>query len=264
MSESKDVKANDITVHCRIDGPADAPWLVFSNSLATDLSMWDPQAAHFSRTHRVLRYDQRGHGRTEAPAGRYSFATLLADALAVMDAFGVARAHFCGLSMGGATAMGLAQQAPARLDKVIVCDSPCSSTPASAQQWEERIVVAQKQGMAPLVEPTVSRWFPPEAAAANPPHLAKIRQMIANTPVNGFVGCAAALGDHDYRSAVASVTRPVLFIAGEKDGTTPAAMRQMQGELTGSRYVEMPGAGHISNLDQPDLFNRALEEFLRV
>lgn len=262
MPEFKDVKANGITVHCRIDGPADAPWLVFSNSLATDLSMWDPQADHFSQRFRVLRYDQRGHGRTEAPAGRYSFATLLADALAVMDALEVARAHFCGLSMGGATAMGLAQQAPARLDRVIVCDSPCASTPASAQQWEERIAVAQKEGMAALVEPTVSRWFPPETVAANPPHLTKIRQMIATTPVNGFVGCAAALGDHDYRSAVAKVTRPVLFVAGEKDGTTPAAMRQMQGELAGSRYVEMPGAGHISNLDRPDLFNRALDDFL--
>lgn len=263
MSETLDVKANGITVRCRIDGPAGAPWLVFSNSLATDLSMWDPQADHFCRSHRVLRYDQRGHGRTEAPAGRYSFATLLADALGVMDALDVRRAHFCGLSMGGATAMGLAQQAPARLDKVIVCDSPCASTPASAQQWEERIVVAQTHGMAALVEPTVARWFPPETVAANPPHLAKIRRMIAATPVNGFVGCAAALGDHDYRSAVASVTRPVLFIAGEKDGTTPAAMRQMQGELPGSRYAEMPGAGHISNLDQPDLFNRTLDEFLR-
>lgn len=264
MSGYMDVRTNDITIHCRIDGPADAPWLIFCNSLATDLSMWDPQAAHFSRSYRVLRYDQRGHGRTEAPAGRYSFATLLADALAVMDACGVARAHFCGLSMGGATAMGLTQQAPARLDKVIVCDSPCASTPASAQQWEERIVVAQKQGMAALVEPTVSRWVPPETVAANPPHLAKIRQMIAATPVDGFVGCAAALGDHDYRSAVASVARPVLFIAGEKDGTTPAAMRQMQRELAGSRYVEMPGAGHISNLDQPDLFNHALHDFLRA
>jgi 3-oxoadipate enol-lactonase len=157
MSDTMDVKANGITFHCRIDGPADAPWLVFSNSLATDLSMWDPQADHFSRSYRVLRYDQRGHGRTEAPAGRYSFAALLADALAVMDALSIATAHFCGLSMGGATAMGLAQQAAARLDRVIVCDSPCASTPASAKQWDERIVVAQKQGMAALVEPTVSR-----------------------------------------------------------------------------------------------------------
>ena len=259
-----DVKANGITIHCQIEGPAEAPWLVFSNSLATDLSMWDPQAAHFSRTHRVLRYDQRGHGRSEAPAGRYSFDTLLRDALALMDALGIRRAHFCGLSMGGATAMGLAQQAPERLDRVIVCDSPCASTPASAQQWEERIGVAKSQGMAALADPTIARWFPPETVAARPTHLAKIREMILATPVNGFIGCSAALGDHDYRSAVKTVKNPVLFIAGEKDGATPAAMRQMQAELQGSRYVELPGAGHISNLDQPDLFNRAREDFLRA
>ena len=259
-----DVKVNGITIHCQIDGPNDAPWLMFSNSLATDLTMWDPQAAHFSRSHRVLRYDQRGHGRSEAPEGRYSFDTLIADAVALMDALGIERAHFCGLSMGGATALGMAQRAPERVDRAIVCDSGCASTPASAQQWEERIVVAKTQGMAALADPTIARWFPPETVAAKPPHIAKIRQMIMATPVNGFVGCAAALADHDFRSAVGTVTRPVLFVAGEKDGTTPAAMRQMQAELAGARYVEMPGAGHISNLDQPDLFNRALADFLKA
>jgi len=264
MTESRDVKANGITIHCKIDGPTEAPWLVFSNSLATDMSMWDPQAAHFNRSYRILRYDQRGHGRTEAPAGRYSFDTLLHDALALMDALKIKRAHFCGLSMGGATAMGLVQRVPDRLDRVVVCDSPCASTPASAQQWEERIEVAKSQGMLALADPTIARWFPPETVAAKPPYLAKIREMILATPVNGFIGCAAALGDHDYCSAVRTVKRPVLFVAGEKDGATPAAMRQMQTELPGSRYVELPGAGHISNLDQPSLFNKALDEFLRA
>jgi len=259
-----DVKANGITIHCQIDGPAEAPWFIFSNSLATDLSMWEGQAAHFSRSYRVLRYDQRGHGRTDAPAGRYSFDTLIADALALMDALGIKRAHFCGLSMGGATAMGMAQRAPERLNRVVVCDSPCASTPASAQQWEERIAVAKTQGMAALADPTIARWFPPETVAAKPPHLAKIRQMILATPVNGFIGCAAALGDHDFRTAVRAVTRPVLFLAGEKDGTTPAAMQQLQAELPGSRFVVLPGAGHISNLDQPEMFNRAVEDFLRA
>src|SRR5215470_9926873 len=98
-------KANGITFNYEIEGPVDAPWLAFSNSLATNLSMWDPQAADLKRSFRVLRYDQRGHGGTEAPAGRYTYATLVADALALIDAFGVARAHFCGLSMGGATAL---------------------------------------------------------------------------------------------------------------------------------------------------------------
>jgi 3-oxoadipate enol-lactonase len=259
-----DVKANGITIHCQIDGPTEAPWLIFSNSLATDLSMWSAQAAHFSRTYRVLRYDQRGHGRSEAPEGHYSFDTLITDALAMMDALRIKRAHFCGLSMGGATAMGMAQRAPERLDRVVVCDSPCASPPASAQQWKERIATARTHGMAALADPTIARWFPPETIAAKPPHLAKIRQMILATPVNGFIGCAAALGDHDFRSSLRTVTRPVLFLAGEKDGTTPAAMQQMQAELSGSRFVVLPGAGHISNLDQPDLFNRAVEDFLRA
>ncbi len=256
------IKANGITINYEVDGPAGAPWLVLSNSLATDLAMWDEQARELKRGYRVLRYDQRGHGATEATAGRYTFALLMADALALMDALGIGKAHFAGLSMGGATALGLAEIHPERLDKVIVCDSPCQSTPVSAQQWEERIAIAQKQGMEPLVEPTVGRWFPPEVADA--PHVDKVRRMIRATPVDGFIGCAAALADHDYASAVATVRRPVLFLVGEKDGVNPPAMRKLNAALPGSRYVELAGAGHISNLDQPEAFNRAVSDFLKT
>jgi 3-oxoadipate enol-lactonase len=112
------------------------------------------------------------------------------------------------------------------------------------------------------VEPTITRWFPPETVAANPPHLDRVRQMIRTTPVNGFIGCAAALANHDFRSQVGAVTRPVLFVVGEKDGTTPAAMRQMHETLQGSKFVQLPGAGHISSLDKPDAFTRAVREFL--
>jgi 3-oxoadipate enol-lactonase len=258
------IKANGIAINYAIDGQEGAPWLVFSNSLATDLSMWDQQAADFASTHRVLRYDQRGHGKTEAPAGRYTFDLLIADALALMDAFSIEQANFCGLSMGGATALGLAQRHPDRIARAIVADSGCASTPQSAQQWEERIAVAQKGGMDPLVEATATRWFPPEVVAKNPPYLDKARAMIRNTPVNGFIGCAAALADHDFRSAVASTRPPVLFIAGEKDagGAVATAMKAMQQELKGSRYVELSGAGHISNLDDPAGFSRAVRAFL--
>jgi 3-oxoadipate enol-lactonase len=258
------VNANGITINYQVDGGDSAPWLVFSNSLATNLSSWDDQAREFGRSFRVLRYDQRGHGATEAPSGRYSFDTLIADAIALMDALGIKKAHFAGLSMGGATALGLAQQHPERLDKVIVCDSPCQSTAVSSQQWEERIAVAEKQGMEALVEPTVTRWFPPEIIKANPPYLDRIRQMIRSTPAAGFIGCAAALAAHDYASAAGTVKRPVLFVAGEKDGVTPAAMRKLNAALPGSNYVELAGAGHISNLDQPAAFNRAVTEFLQA
>ena len=255
------IKANGISINYQVDGPEGAPWIVFSNSLATSTAMWDEQAAALKSRFRVLRYDQRGHGGTEVPAGRYAFDTLLEDALGLLDALGIAKTHFAGLSMGGATALGLAERHPDRLDRVIVCDSPCQSTPQSSQQWEERIAVAQKQGIDALVEPTVGRWFPPETLAKNPPHLDKVRAMFRATPVNGFIGCAAALAAHDYASAIASVKRPVLFLVGEKDAPAPA-MRKLHEKLPGSRYVELPGAGHISNMDRPAEFNRALQDFL--
>ena len=256
------VEANGITFNYQVDGTEGAPWLVLSNSLATNVGMWDEEAKELGRSHRILRYDQRGHGKTEAPAGRYSFDTLVQDVVALLDALSIKRAHFAGLSMGGATALGLGLRHPDRFDRLIVCDSPCHSTPVSTQQWEERIALATKQGMEALVEPTVSRWFPPDVLAAKPPYVDMMREMIRTTPLNGFVGCGAALAHHDYRSQVASVTRPVLFIVGEKDGTTPPVMRQMHQELRGSKFVELKGAGHISNLDQPAGFTGAIREFL--
>jgi 3-oxoadipate enol-lactonase len=256
------IKANGIIINYQVDGPQGAPWLVFSNSLATSIAMWDEQAAALKDAFRVLRYDQRGHGGTEVPPGRYAFDTLLADAIALLDALSIRKAHFAGLSMGGATALGVAERHPDRFDRIVVCDSPCQSTPQSSQQWEERIAVAQKQGIEALVEPTVSRWFPPETVAKNPPHLDKVRAMFRTTPVAGFIGCAAALADHDYATAVAAVKAPVLFMVGEKDGATPAAMRKLHEKLAGSRFVELPGAGHISNMDRPAQFTAAIREFL--
>jgi 3-oxoadipate enol-lactonase len=256
------IKANGIDINYQIDGPEGAPWIVFSNSLATSTAMWGEQAAALKDKFRVLRYDQRGHGATDAPAGRYAFDTLLHDALGLLDALSIEKTHFAGLSMGGATALGLVERHPDRFDRIIVCDSPCQSTPQSTQQWEERIAVAQKQGIEPLVEPTIGRWFPAETVAKNPPHIDKVRAMIRATPVNGFIGCAAALADHDYASAAAAVKRPVLFLVGEKDGATPAAMRKLSERLAGSRFAELPGAGHISNMDRPAEFTRAVREFL--
>lgn len=256
------IKANGIHFNYTIDGAEGAPWLVLSNSLATTTAMWDEQAAALKGSYRVLRYDQRGHGGTDAPAGRYAFDTLVADAAALMHALGIEKAWFGGLSMGGATALGLALQHPARVNGIIICDHGCKSTPATSRQWEERIAVAQEKGMEALVEPTIGRWFPPEILATSPPYIDKVKAMIRGTPVAGFIGCAAALGDHDYNSRVETVTCPVLFMVGEKDGTTPAAMKDMHARLKGSRYVELPGAGHISNLDRPAEFTKAIAEFV--
>ena len=225
--------------------------------------MWDEQAKELGRSFRILRYDQRGHGKTDAPAGRYSFDTLVADAVALLDALSIKRAHFAGLSMGGATALGLALRHPGpvrphhRLQLAVPFDagldrsngrSASRSPPRRAwRRWSSRRSRAGSRR---------------RSLAAKPPYLDKVRQMIRTTPLDGFVGCGAALANHDFRSQVASVTRPVLFIVGEKDGTTPPVMRQMHAELPGSKFVELPGAGHISNMDQPARFTGAIREFL--
>src|SRR5438094_2342973 len=155
------INANGISINYQIDGPEGAPWLILSNSLLTSLAMWDDQAAELSKSFRVLRYDQRGHGGTQATDGKYSFDMLTADVIALMDALSIPRAHFAGISMGGMTALFLAQRHPDRLDRIAACDCGPASTPASAQQWSERIDIATQIGMEGLVDVTVNRWFPP-------------------------------------------------------------------------------------------------------
>ena len=255
------VKANGITFNCQLDGAEGAPWLVFSNSLATNLSMWDEQASALKGQFRILRYDQRGHGGTDAPEGRYTFDTLVADVVALFDAFSISRAHFLGLSMGGMTALGLAQRHPDRINRLIVCDCGPASTPQSAQQWEERIALASEKGMDALVEQTVGRWFPAELIAANPPFLAKIRTMVRTTPVNGFIGCAGALSNFDFRPWLGAMALPVLLIVGSKDATVPG-IKMINANIPGSKLVELDGAGHLSNIDASAGFTFAVHDFL--
>jgi len=252
---------NGISINFEIDGPDGAPWLVLSNSLLTNLSMWDDQVAALRQSFRILRYDQRGHGGTQATEGSYSFDLLVADIIALLDMLGIKRAHFCGLSMGGMTALFLAQRHAQRFDRIIACDCGPASTPASAQQWQERIALAGKDGMGALVEPTIGRWFPLDFVAGKPPVLDKVRQMIRSTPIAGFSGCAQALSDYDLRPGLASIDRPTLLIVGTKDATL-AGIRQIKDAVRGAALVELEGAGHISNLEQPAAFTRAMREFL--
>jgi 3-oxoadipate enol-lactonase len=252
---------NGVSINFEIDGPDGAPWLVLSNSLLTNLSMWDDQVAALKSSFRILRYDQRGHGGTQATEGSYSFDLLVADIIALLDMLGIKRAHFCGLSMGGMTALFLAQRHPERFDRIIACDCGPASTPASAQQWKERIEIAAKDGIEALVEPTVNRWFPPDFVAAKPPVLDKVRQMIRSTPIAGFTGCAQALSDYDLRPGLAGINRRTLLIVGTKDATL-AGIRQIKEAVRGAALVELEGAGHIANVEQPAAFTGAVRDFL--
>jgi len=257
------IAANGITFNYRVDGKHGAPWVVFSNSLMTDLSMWDEQTAALSDDFRILRYDQRGHGGTEAPSGRYGFDLLVADVVALYDALQIGRAHMVGLSMGGVTAVTLAATHPDRIDRLVACDCGPASSPQSAQQWTERMSLAKEQGMGVLVEPTIGRWFRPEFVSANPSAVDKVRQMIRATPVNGFIGGASALSDFDLRPALTGIRVPVQFVCGGKDAVLPGT-KALHAAVAASTFVEIPDAGHISNLEQPMLFTQALRSFLTV
>ena len=254
------IKANGITFNYEVEGPEGAPWVVFSNSLATSLSMWDEQAVALKNSFRVLRYDQRGHGGTEAPDGRYNFDTLIADVVALYYALSIGKAHFVGISMGGMTGLGLAQRHPDRVESLAACDCGPASSPASAQQWEERIAIAEKDGMEPLVLATAKRWFPPEYPESNPP-FQKALGMIRATPVKGFIGCAAALTNFDWRPGLPNITAPTLVMYGSKDATVPG-MKAINAAVPNSNLVELEGAGHLSNLELPSEFTSALQQFL--
>lgn len=259
---SQFVNANGLRFHCRVDGPEGAPWIVLSNSLMTNLSLWDDQVAMFSGSYRLLRYDQRGHGDTEVPATPCSFQLLAMDAIALMDAFSIGHAIVMGVSMGAVTALLLAARYPERIKAVVASDGQWSAPSGAAALWEQRIEVATEQGMSALAEPTVRRWFAEESVNGGMVASDKVRHMIGTTPEAGFIACARALQGYDFQEEFAAIRLAVLLIVGAKDGALHETMKAMHAAIAGSRLEEISGAGHLPNIERPWEFNRAIAAFL--
>ena len=249
----------------RVEGPEGAPWLVLSNSLMTDLSLWGGQVAAFGAGHRILRYDTRGHGGSAVPEGDCDFPALVADLAGLMRQVGAAGAAVCGVSMGGVTALGLAARHPDLVARVAVCDCQPASTAAGAAAWEERIDAAHVGGMAALVEPTVSRWLRGGTVAANGPAVAAVRRMVGGTPLDGFVRAARALQHYDFRPELAALAArrcPTAFVVGADDAALPQAVRAMAEACPGAALTVVPDCGHLPNLERPDSFDAALQALL--
>lgn len=265
-SRHETIRTGAIPIHCALDETAGsrAPWLVFSNSLMTDLHLWDDQVAAFASCFRILRYDQRGHGRTAVPDDPCTFEILSQDLLALFDAFSIATASLVGVSLGGITALRFATDHPGRLDHLVVCDCTAAAPPGADRLWDERIALAMGGGMETLAEPTVGRWFAPETLAAGRPAVARVRAMIATTPVLGFARAAQALRSFDLLPGLTAVGIPTLMVAGARDGALPASMKAMSGLIPGAQFTEVDGAGHLPNIEQPHAFNRALADILQV
>lgn len=258
-----EITVNGVRLHYQIDGPQGAPWITFSNSLATDLHLWDAQVALLADRFRILRYDTRGHGKSAAAPPPYDFAMLESDLIGLWDALGIARSHVVGLSLGGSTGIGLAIHHPDRIASLSACDCRVTAPPAFKEAWETRIEISLSHGMEGLVEETMTRWFTTPTLDADSPDLEKIRSMIRATSVDGFIGCARALQGIDYLADIHGIACPTLFVVGEADpAATPELASAMHGRVQGSRYVELPGAAHISNIENPGAFNGAVIPFL--
>jgi 3-oxoadipate enol-lactonase len=256
------IRLGDLTFRCRVDGAANAPWLVFSNSLMTDLTLWDDQVAAFGDRFRILRYDQRGHGGTDVPALPADFDQLSGDLAGLFDAFGIAQAVLVGVSMGAVTALRFTAEHRSRVSALVLSDGNAATPPNGAAAWDERIAIAALNGMPALVEPTVSRWFAKSSYAAGGPVLDKVRAMIRRTPFDGFVRAVAALQSFDFRADLGRIACPALLLAGAEDGALPTAMRGMADAIPGAEFTVIEAAGHLPNIEQPASFNRRLAAFL--
>ncbi|MGE3774037.1 MAG: alpha/beta fold hydrolase [Gammaproteobacteria bacterium] len=246
-----------------IDGPSDGIPVVFSNSLGASTAMWRPQVEALAGEYRVVRYDQRGHGRSEVTAGPYPFSTLVDDAVALLDALELERVHFVGLSLGGMTALGLALHHAQRLRSITAANCIAVVPPAGHTLWDERARLAREQGLAALVPSSLERWFTAPTRAARAAELAWVGDMLAATPVAGYVATCEALKTLDCFDALPRIAVPTLFIAGTHDQGAPlATMQAMHARVRGSRLVELDAA-HVSNLERPAEFNAVVLDFLR-
>lgn len=254
---------NGIDTSYELHGRQGAPWLVLSHSLACSVRMWDPQIAALKGSYRILAYDTRGHGASAAPNGAYTLEMLADDLKALLDHLKVRNAHYCGLSMGGMIGQTFALKYPGVLKTLTLADTTSRFPPDVGPLWQDRIRIAEEKGMAPLVQPTLERWFTAAFRKSNPEAVAAIAKLIASTPVAGYAGCCHAIPKINLTSRLKEIKTPLLVICGDQDpGTPPAMSREIHEHAPGSTLVMIAQAAHLSNLEQPAAFTKAMQEFL--
>src|SRR5262245_55428798 len=254
---------NGFRMNFAVEGAGAAPAVILHHPLATDLTVWDELTTALLPRYRVVRFDARGHGASEATKAPYDFAMLTADVTGLMDHLKIARAHYLGLSMGGMVGQHLGLEQPQRFASLILC-STSSRIPAEAQPlWEERVKVAREKGMASQVELALSRWLAGSSSKKNPARAAQVTRYIEATPVEGYAGWCQAIRHRNVTDRLKAIKLPTRVIVGAEDPSTPpAAARVIHGEIAGSDLIEVPGTSHQLQVEDPDAFNGHVLEFL--
>jgi 3-oxoadipate enol-lactonase len=254
---------NGFRMNFAVEGPEAASAVVLHHPLATDLSIWDELTAALAPRYRVVRFDARGHGASEATPAPYDLAMLTADTVGLLDHLGLARAHFLGLSMGGMVGQHLGLAHPQRFASLILCSTSSRIPDEARPLWEERVRVAREQGMGAQVDLALSRWLAAASMQGKPALVARMRRYIEATPVEGYAGWCGAIRDLNVTDRLKAIRLPTLVIVGAEDpGTPPAAAQVIHREIAGSELVEVPGVSHQLHVEEPATFNRHVLAFL--
>lgn len=259
-----DVRYTTTRDGCRLawrrDGTSGGAPLLFCNSIGTGLELWDAQVEALQGDFDIIRFDTRGHGRSDAPGGDYDLTTLAQDAVEVIDAAGFDRANICGISLGGVTAMRLALDQPGRVHRLVLADT--AARIGSAQSWEQRRESVLKLGMATIADAAMERFFSAAYRERRPETVTRFREAILTASATGYAGCCAALRDADLTSEASRIEAPALVIAGLQDiSTTPDQLRDLAGAVACSQLIELDAA-HLSNVELPQEFARHVRTFL--
>ncbi|WBU59891.1 3-oxoadipate enol-lactonase [Paracoccus albus] len=254
------IDTNGIGLHYTDHGPRDGKAVVFSNSLGTDLRLWDALLPLLPDGLRLVRYDKRGHGLSAAPTGPYTVEQLADDAAGLIEGLGLKDVVFVGLSIGGLIGQSLALRRPDLLKSLVVSNSAAKI--GTDQMWNDRVDAIREGGLSVVAAPTMERWFSPEFRAT--PELALWQRMLERQPADGYIACCQAIAGADLRKDVPALSLPVQMIAGGLDGSTPPELVQASGKLIpGARYAEIDGAGHLPCVEAAPEYARILSAFLQ-
>ena len=256
------VRSGSVDIHYEVQGAAEAPALLLLHSLGVDLGMWEPQMPDFLRHHRIIRYDVRGHGRSGVGAGECSIEILAQDAMAVLGAAQIVKANWCGLSLGGMTAMWAAAHRPERVVRLALCNTSAHLPPAAL--WLSRMELVRREGMRAVAPAVIERWFTAGFRSSKPEKVARIEEMLIATPPEGYAAVCAAIAEMNQLSDIRRIAAPTLVICGAEDPATPLAhSAALCDAIAGSRLVVLPTA-HLSNVERAEEFSAAVGYFLNT
>jgi len=259
-SSAAHMEIDGLEIAYRVDGSDSADALVLVNSLGTDLRLWDPQMESLARHYRVIRYDCRGHGDSDVPPGPATIDRLGADLLALLDQLHVERAHICGLSLGGLTALWVAAHHPERVDRAVFANT--GARLGTSESWDDRMRAVRAGGMAAIRDTVVARFLGTRFRAAHPDVASRIGDMVEATSASGYLAACAALRDADLRDVVANIRAPSLIVAGELDESAPVRLsEELHAAIAGSELVVLAGAAHLTNVERAEEFARLVVDW---